>query len=84
MFPSFPQMTTVLDQKSYIEELNRHLTATVASLEAKVESLTTTNALMSEDLAITKLNLLKHKEAEQAKKRKPEGVTTTEKVRYTL
>ncbi|XP_054266029.1 RUN and FYVE domain-containing protein 2-like isoform X2 [Macrosteles quadrilineatus] len=51
-------MTTVLDQKNYIEELNRHLNATVANLQAKVESLTTTNALMKEDLAISKNNLL--------------------------
>nr|CAH7752749.1 unnamed protein product [Callosobruchus chinensis] len=50
-------MTTVLDQKNYIEELNRHLNATVANLQSKVESLTTTNALMKEDLAISKNNL---------------------------
>ncbi|XP_044018231.1 RUN and FYVE domain-containing protein 2 isoform X3 [Aphidius gifuensis] len=51
-------MTTVLDQKNYIEELNRHLNATVANLQAKVESLTTTNALMKEDLSIAKNNNL--------------------------
>eukprot|EP00095_Tigriopus_kingsejongensis_P009273 maker-scaffold1754_size28903-snap-gene-0.8 protein:Tk09273 transcript:maker-scaffold1754_size28903-snap-gene-0.8-mRNA-1 annotation:"run and fyve domain-containing protein 2 isoform x3" len=51
------QMTAVLDQKNYIEELNRHLTATVTNLETKVESLTTTNALMREDLAIHKNSL---------------------------
>ncbi|CAH1405701.1 unnamed protein product [Nezara viridula] len=51
-------MTTVLDQKNYIEELNRHLNATVANLQAKVESLTTTNALMKEDLAIAKKNIM--------------------------
>ncbi|GAB1862295.1 RUN and FYVE domain-containing protein 2 isoform X3 [Camponotus japonicus] len=51
-------MTTVLDQKNYIEELNRHLNATVTNLQAKVESLTTTNALMKEDLAIAKNNIL--------------------------
>ncbi|KAJ8931498.1 hypothetical protein NQ314_015569 [Rhamnusium bicolor] len=51
-------MTTVLDQKNYIEELNRHLNATVTNLQTKVESLTTTNALMKEDLAIAKNNLL--------------------------
>ncbi|XP_018562579.1 RUN and FYVE domain-containing protein 2 isoform X1 [Anoplophora glabripennis] len=50
-------MTTVLDQKNYIEELNRHLNATVTNLQAKVESLTTTNALMKEDLAIAKNNI---------------------------
>ncbi|XP_050296605.1 RUN and FYVE domain-containing protein 2 isoform X2 [Anthonomus grandis grandis] len=51
-------MVTVLDQKNYIEELNRHLNATVANLQTKVESLTTTNALMKEDLAIAKNNLM--------------------------
>ncbi|XP_055615049.1 protein RUFY3 isoform X2 [Toxorhynchites rutilus septentrionalis] len=51
-------MTAVLDQKNYIEELNRHLNATVANLQAKVESLTTTNALMKEDLAIARNSLL--------------------------
>ncbi|XP_011302042.1 RUN and FYVE domain-containing protein 2 isoform X2 [Fopius arisanus] len=51
-------MTTVLDQKNYIEELNRHLNATVTNLQAKVESLTTTNALMKEDLAIARNNNL--------------------------
>ncbi|GJQ69074.1 hypothetical protein Trydic_g6238 [Trypoxylus dichotomus] len=51
-------MTMVLDQKNYIEELNRHLNATVTNLQSKVESLTTTNALMKEDLAIAKNSLL--------------------------
>ncbi|XP_055588330.1 protein RUFY3 isoform X2 [Uranotaenia lowii] len=51
-------MTAVLDQKNYIEELNRHLNATVANLQAKVEGLTTTNALMKEDLAIARNSLL--------------------------
>lgn len=32
--------------------------ATVANLQAKVETLTTTNALMKEDLAIAKNNIL--------------------------
>ncbi|GLG98971.1 Uncharacterized protein GBIM_05520 [Gryllus bimaculatus] len=51
-------MTMVLDQKNYIEELNRHLNATVTNLQAKVEALMTTNALMKEDLAIAKNNIL--------------------------
>lgn len=46
--------TAVLDQKNYIEELNRHLNATVTNLQQKVEQLQTTNALMKEDLAISK------------------------------
>ncbi|XP_046407032.1 RUN and FYVE domain-containing protein 2 isoform X3 [Ischnura elegans] len=51
-------MTAVLDQKNYIEELNRHLNATVTNLQSKVESLTATNALMKEDLAIAKNTIL--------------------------
>lgn len=73
-------MTAVLDQKNYIEELNRHLkyvysikpnstelififyvcffSATVGNLQSKVEGLTTTNALMKEDLAIARNSLL--------------------------
>jgi predicted RNase H-like nuclease (RuvC/YqgF family) len=51
-------MSAVLDQKNYIEELNRHLNATVGNLQAKVEQLTTTNALMKEDLAIARNSLM--------------------------
>jgi len=52
-------MSTVLDQKNYIEELNRHLNATVTNLQAKVEGLTTTNALMKEDLSISRKSVEK-------------------------
>jgi len=52
-------MSTVLDQKNYIEELNRHLNATVTSLQTKLETLTTTHALMKEDLSISKKNMEK-------------------------
>lgn len=45
---------TVIDQKNYIEEVNRKLAANVTNLQARIESLTNTNALMREDLAITK------------------------------
>ncbi|XP_035228279.1 RUN and FYVE domain-containing protein 2-like isoform X2 [Stegodyphus dumicola] len=50
--------TAVLDQKNYIEELNRHLNATVTNLQQKVEQLQTTNALMKEDLAISKNQII--------------------------
>ena len=43
--------------------------ATVQNLQAKVESLTTTNALMKEDLSISKNNILSlHYENQQLKK----------------
>ncbi|GAB6019196.1 hypothetical protein CHUAL_000814 [Chamberlinius hualienensis] len=51
-------MSTVLDQKNYLEELNRHLNATVTNLQARVENMVTTNALMKEDLAISKNQIL--------------------------
>lgn len=35
-----------------------YFSATVANLQAKVEALTTTNALMKEDLAISKNNMI--------------------------
>nr|XP_021195279.2 protein RUFY3 isoform X1 [Helicoverpa armigera] len=56
--PKQRHITTMLDQKNYIEELNRHLNATVANLQAKVETLTATNALMKEDLAISKNTMI--------------------------
>ena len=58
-------MAAVIDQKNYVEELNRNLTTSVTNLQAKVESLTNTNALMREDLAISKKKLGK---AEQESK----------------
>jgi len=47
-------INTVIDQKNYIEEMNRNLAANVTNLQARIESLTNTNALMNEDLAINK------------------------------
>ncbi|XP_039750204.1 RUN and FYVE domain-containing protein 2 isoform X1 [Pararge aegeria] len=56
--PKQRHINTMLDQKNYIEELNRHLNATVTNLQSKVEGLTTTNALMKEDLAIAKNTMI--------------------------
>ncbi|XP_037084388.1 RUN and FYVE domain-containing protein 2-like [Pollicipes pollicipes] len=44
----------VLDQKNYIEELNRHLNATVTNLQQKLEQQIATCALLREDLAIAR------------------------------
>ncbi|PVD39571.1 hypothetical protein C0Q70_02206 [Pomacea canaliculata] len=52
------KMATILDQKNYLEELNRHLNATVANLQQKLEQVQATNALMKEDLAIAKNTIL--------------------------
>merc|ERR550519_3168495 len=47
-------MAAVIDQKNYVEEMNRNLAANITNLQARIESLTNTNALMREDLAISK------------------------------
>ncbi|XP_064631483.1 RUN and FYVE domain-containing protein 2-like isoform X2 [Lineus longissimus] len=52
------KMAAILDQKNYLEELNRHLNATVTNLQQKLETFQTTNALMKEDLAISKNTIL--------------------------
>ncbi|XP_070142419.1 protein RUFY3 isoform X2 [Drosophila kikkawai] len=70
-------MIAVLDQKNYIEELNRHLNATVGNLQAKVESLTTTNALMKEDLAIARNSLLALQAENQAMRQSTHGGDNT-------
>ncbi|XP_050535792.1 RUN and FYVE domain-containing protein 2 isoform X3 [Daktulosphaira vitifoliae] len=58
-------MNVVLDQKNYIEELNCHLKATVANLEVKVETLTTSNTLTKEELEMCKNSLVTLKEENQ-------------------
>ncbi|KAK2160755.1 hypothetical protein LSH36_127g08020 [Paralvinella palmiformis] len=52
------RIAAILDQKNYLEELNRHLNATVTNLQQKSEALQTANTLMKEDLAIAKNNIL--------------------------
>jgi len=57
-----PDITAVLDQKNYVEELNRHLNSTMSTMQSKIEGLTTTNALMKEDLSICRNALSKTQE----------------------
>ncbi|XP_051790103.1 LOW QUALITY PROTEIN: RUN and FYVE domain-containing protein 1-like [Erpetoichthys calabaricus] len=45
------KLTVILDQKHYIEELNRHLSCTVNDLQAKIDSLERTNSKLIEELA---------------------------------
>ncbi|RXM36302.1 RUN and FYVE domain-containing protein 1 [Acipenser ruthenus] len=45
------EMTAILDQKHYIEELNRHLSCTVTDLQAKLDSLEKANAKLIEEMA---------------------------------
>ncbi|XP_063148297.1 RUN and FYVE domain-containing protein 1 isoform X2 [Candoia aspera] len=44
-------MTAVLDQKHYVEELNRHLSCTVGDLQSKTECLEKTNSKLQEELS---------------------------------
>lgn len=46
-------MTAILDQKHYIEELNRHLSGTVTDLQAKMDSLEKTNSKLVEEVRRT-------------------------------
>uniref|UniRef100_A0A665V1R6 RUN and FYVE domain-containing protein 1-like n=1 Tax=Echeneis naucrates TaxID=173247 RepID=A0A665V1R6_ECHNA len=63
------KMTAILDQKHYIEELNRHLSGTVADLQAKMDSLEKTNSKLVEELtaATDRINSLQE-EQEQLRK----------------
>ncbi|TEA35394.1 hypothetical protein DBR06_SOUSAS21310020, partial [Sousa chinensis] len=49
------RITDVLDQKNYVEELNRHLSCTVGDLQTKIEGLEKTNSKLQEEVC----NLLK-------------------------
>ncbi len=44
------KMTAILDQKHYIEELNRHLSCTVTDLQGKMDSLEKTNSKLIEEV----------------------------------
>jgi len=52
--PDDKDISIVMDQKSYIEEVNRNLAANVANLQSRIDSLNSMNALLREDVAISK------------------------------
>uniref|UniRef100_A0A7M4EFZ7 RUN and FYVE domain containing 2 n=1 Tax=Crocodylus porosus TaxID=8502 RepID=A0A7M4EFZ7_CROPO len=56
------QISAILDQKNYVEELNRQLNSTVSSLHARVDSLEKSNTKLIEELAIAKNNIIKLQE----------------------
>uniref|UniRef100_A0A8C0ML96 RUN and FYVE domain containing 1 n=2 Tax=Canis lupus familiaris TaxID=9615 RepID=A0A8C0ML96_CANLF len=45
------RITDVLDQKNYVEELNRHLSCTVGDLQSKIDGLEKTNSKLQEELS---------------------------------
>ncbi|KFR04390.1 RUN and FYVE domain-containing protein 1, partial [Nipponia nippon] len=45
-------ITAVLDQKHYVEELNRHLSCTVADLQNKIDCLEKTNSKLQEEVCV--------------------------------
>lgn len=57
-------MTAILDQKHYIEELNRHLSGTVTDLQAKMDSLEKTNGKLVEEVRCTVWELLRDNECD--------------------
>ncbi|XP_056616928.1 LOW QUALITY PROTEIN: RUN and FYVE domain-containing protein 2 [Triplophysa dalaica] len=56
------QIAAILDQKNYVEELNRQLNSTVQGLQGRVESLENSNSKLIEELAIAKNNIIKLQE----------------------
>ncbi|KAG5831244.1 hypothetical protein ANANG_G00301750 [Anguilla anguilla] len=56
------QIAAILDQKNYVEELNRQLNSTVHGLQGRVESLEKSNTKLIEELAIAKNNIIKLQE----------------------
>ncbi|KAH0615769.1 hypothetical protein JD844_026239 [Phrynosoma platyrhinos] len=62
------QITAILDQKNYVEELNRHLSATVNNLQAKVDALEKSNTKLTEELAVANNRIITlQEEMERAK-----------------
>ncbi|XP_031645577.1 RUN and FYVE domain-containing protein 1 isoform X6 [Oncorhynchus kisutch] len=58
------KMTAILDQKHYIEELNRHLSCSVSDLQAKMDSIEKTNGKLIEELtaATDRINSLREEQ----------------------
>ncbi|XP_008418168.1 RUN and FYVE domain-containing protein 1 [Poecilia reticulata] len=74
------KMTAILDQKHYIEELNRHLSGTVTDLQAKMDSLEKTNSKLVEELtaATDRINSLQG-EQEQLRQENDSILMTSQK-----
>ncbi|XP_030233089.1 RUN and FYVE domain-containing protein 2 isoform X1 [Gadus morhua] len=59
------QIASILDQKNYVEELNRQLNSTVNGLQGRVDNLEKSNTKLIEELAIAKNNIIKLQEENQ-------------------
>lgn len=59
------EMTAILDQKHYLEELNRHLSCTVGDLQLKIDNLERTNSKLLEELAAAKDRIVSLQEEQQ-------------------
>ncbi|XP_033972293.1 RUN and FYVE domain-containing protein 2 isoform X1 [Trematomus bernacchii] len=59
------QIASILDQKNYVEELNRQLNSTVHGLQGRVDNLEKSNTKLIEELAIAKNNIIKLQEENQ-------------------
>ncbi|CAG2211134.1 RUN and FYVE domain-containing protein 2,Protein RUFY3,RUN and FYVE domain-containing protein 1 [Mytilus edulis] len=70
-----PRWPPYLIKKNYLEELNRHLNATVTNLQQKMQDAMTTNALMKEDLALSKNNFLAIQEENEQLKSDRENIS---------
>uniref|UniRef100_A0A3B3Q4R7 RUN and FYVE domain containing 3 n=1 Tax=Paramormyrops kingsleyae TaxID=1676925 RepID=A0A3B3Q4R7_9TELE len=58
------QITAILDQKNYVEELNRHLSASVNNLQIKVDTLEKSNTKLTKEVGIAsgrQVHRLRHK-----------------------
>ncbi|XP_018422596.1 PREDICTED: RUN and FYVE domain-containing protein 2 isoform X2 [Nanorana parkeri] len=55
-------ISAILDQKNYVEELNRQLNGTVGSLHTRIDTMEKSNAKLIEELAIAKNNIIKLQE----------------------
>nr|XP_054774029.1 RUN and FYVE domain-containing protein 2-like [Lytechinus pictus] len=56
--PTEVNLATLLDQKNYLEEHNRHLTSQISGLHARIKALEETNASMKGELAMANNNIL--------------------------
>ncbi|XP_065123270.2 protein RUFY3 isoform X4 [Paramisgurnus dabryanus] len=75
------QITAILDQKNYVEELNRHLSASVNNLQAKVDALEKSNSKLSEELAVANNRIITlQEELERVKEESSYLVESSRKV----